>query len=62
MKLYVKKLMSKKGNPFVAIVGIDCFGQCFVTFDTQVIMRMSGLSAKDIGNMSVGDSIEIGEV
>ena len=62
MSLYVKKIMSKKGKPFIAVVGEDVFGQCFITFDTQVIMRMSGLSAKEISALEVGDSIHIGEV
>ena len=62
MKLYVKKIMSKKGSPFIAIVGEDVFGQCFITFDTQVIMRMCGMSPKEFGDLNVGDSICIGDV
>ena len=55
-------MLSKKGNSFIAIVGEDVFGHCFITFDTQVIMRMSGLSASDIASLEVGASICIGEV
>lgn len=62
MSLYVKKIMSKKNKPFLALVGEDVFGQCFISFDPQVIMRISGLTAADLSNLDVGGAIMIGEV
>ena len=46
--LYLKKGISKNGKPYCAIVMEDFFGTSFVTFDTNIIMRMSGYTAQEI--------------
>lgn len=55
--LYVRKGISKKsGKEYVALVGEDVFGTFFISFDSQVVMRVSGMSAFDIANLPVGDN------
>lgn len=46
--MFIRKGVSKKGNTYIGIYAEDMFGQMAVTFDLNIIMRLSGYSAAEL--------------